>query len=269
VRRQQAVSTLAAFAETALANRVVLVTGAAGRYGQAIAHALGRAGATVAMSDVDASALDAARGALADAGTTPASALVADLVDAVQVERLVDDVASAHGRLDALVHCPAILGGVPVLEYELDAIDRMLTVNLRAALLCSQRCARMMSACGGGSIVLIGSVGSARAHPSAVVYDACKGALDAGARAMAVDLAPHGVRVNVLSPPAPADGWRTVAELFEGDLALGADGILKRDLANAAIFLVSDASVRVTGQVLFVDNGLTATLRWPSGGLVG
>ena len=250
------------FSADALAGRVVLVTGAAGTYGRAISYALASAGARVVMTDVDGEALDAARLAVRDAGFGVASLVVADMTRVEDVERLMRDIVTEHGRLDGLVHAAAYLGGVPFLEYEIDAMDRMIALNLRATLVCAQRSARVMAAHGGGSIVLLGSVGSLRAHASAVVYDACKGAVDAGARAMAVDLAPYGIRVNVIAPPRPVDRDAAVRDLWEGTLGLGADGILKRDLANAVVFLHSSASERMTGQVLVVDNGLTASLRW-------
>lgn len=252
-----------AWLPTLLAGRVAAVTGGGGRYGLAIAAALGEAGAALELIDVDAErVMRAAEDVHALTGATVRGHAL-DVRDDGGLEDLVGRIAAEHGRLDVWVNAAAVLGGMPFLTYDRAALDRTLDVNLRAALVGSQLAARVMVAGGrGGGIVHVGSVGSQRAHHDAVVYDATKGALDAAARAMAVDLRPHRIRVNVVAPVRPADGARPLHELRTALATPSDDGVLRRDVADLVVFLASDLAGRITGQVIAVDDGLLATLRW-------
>ena len=249
-----------------LNDKVAVVTGAGGTFGSAIAYALIRAGACVVLNDIEEEALGRVEGEISQRLSPPnkITRVIADVTLSTDVVRLIDTTLSSYGRLDILVNCAALLGGYPFLDYPEEEMKRMINLNLLGTLLCSQQAARAMKKSGGGCIIHIGSVGSARAQPNAVVYDACKGALDAGARAMAVDLAKYGIRINVISPSRPA------AEEDYGTSGppLGSDGITRQDLADAVVFFASDYSKRITGQSIWVDNGLTATLRWPENGIM-
>lgn len=246
--------------ETTLRGKVIIVAGAGGTYGAAISLALALAGASLFMCDVNAAALGARQRSIqAISRNANVQSMSVDLTDDADVARLTTSAASAWGGIDGFIHCAALLGGKPFLDYPIEEMDQMLRLNLRSVIVSAQSVAHRMR--NGGSIVLIGSVGSSRAHADAVVYDACKGALVAGARAMAVDLAAIGLRVNVVAPSRPVDRTESLEKMLTSSLSLGEDGILRRDLANAVVFFASEYSRHITGQTLYVDNGLTATLR--------
>ncbi len=234
---------------------VAVVTGAAGRFGLCIARTFHSAGAAVVLVDLDAGRLTEITDELNSIRPASATAIPADLTAPAVAAGLVNTAVSAHGRVDVLVNCAGQLGGSHFLDYDEAALRSMIDLNLTAALLCSHAAARVMAAGKGGTILHIGSVGSVRGHADAVPYDASKGGLDAAARAMAVDLALHDIRVNVIAPSRPA-----TPESAEPP-ALGSGVVLPEDVANLAVFLASGHAVRITGQVIFVDNGLTATLR--------
>ena len=179
--------------ENILDGKVAIVTGAVRNFGKAIAKGLLEAGAFVAINDCDREALEITTDELAQITGDRHSILdvLGDISVETEVDSLIGSVINHFGRLDVLINNAALKGGKPFLEYPITEIDRMIAVNLRGVLLCSQRASRVMAESGkGGSIIQIGSVNSARASASAVVYASCKGALDAGTRAMAVDLVP-------------------------------------------------------------------------------
>jgi NAD(P)-dependent dehydrogenase (short-subunit alcohol dehydrogenase family) len=122
----------------------------------------------------------------------------------------------------------------------------------------SVRAARYMVEHGGGTIINISSVGGLRAHRGLAGYDAAKGAVDSLTRSMALDLAPHGIRVNAVAPGQTRSGD---ARKLEG-VPVGRSGT-PLDIAAAVAFLASDAAAYITGQVLYVDGGLTAQLTPP------
>jgi 3-oxoacyl-[acyl-carrier protein] reductase len=128
--------------------------------------------------------------------------------------------------------------------------------------------ARHMAEAGGGCIIHISSVGGLRSHRGKAGYDASKGALDALTRSMAVDLAPYGIRVNAVAPgatlnrdPAPPHYARWVEQSKAG-IPLGRLAT-PEDIAAAVAFIASDAGAYITGQVIYVDGGLTAQLTPP------
>jgi NAD(P)-dependent dehydrogenase (short-subunit alcohol dehydrogenase family) len=157
---------------------------------------------------------------------------------------------------------------VHFLDISEDFLDAVLQNNLKSMFLCAQAAARWMVAQEKpGAIVNMSSVGAVRAHHSMVAYDASKGAVEAATRAMAIDLAPKQIRVNVVGPSSiviPA--WRaTLTSEANMEMArrmvpltrLGAPA----DIASAVLFLASDDAAFITGQVLYVDGGMTAQLR--------
>jgi NAD(P)-dependent dehydrogenase (short-subunit alcohol dehydrogenase family) len=154
----------------------------------------------------------------------------------------------------------------PFLEVEVAEFDALLGVNLRGIYFLAQRAARHMVAGGrGGSIITVASLTAVGAWPDVSVYGATKGGLVALTKAMALELAPHGVRANAIGPgtfhteltDALYSDPERVAGLVDR-IPLGRPG-LARDLAGATVFLASSASEYVTGQVLWVDGGWLVT----------
>ena len=187
---------------------------------------------------------------------------VGDLGSAVTLDALVET-AGGLGGIDILVNNGALTATFgPVLEVSDDRVDEILGVNLRSAVLLSLRAARVMAAKKRGSIVNLTSVGgSQRAHHDNAIYDVTKGGLDALTRALAVDLGPAGIRVNAVGPAATTDA---PAPGRAQDTPLRRGGV-PADVAAAVLYLVSDDAAFVTGQILYVDGGLSAQLRSPAG----
>lgn len=249
--------------------KVLLVTGAAGDIGAAIAEAFVDCGAAVLLSDVRAGALEDRALALAKRG--PVACLPADLRDPAGVVAMARTALAWHGRIDYLVNNAAIQHDGDVLDCEPDAFDDAYAVNVRAPYLLCREIAPAMRRQGGGSIVNIASVHATAPGPRRLAYATTKTALLGLTRSLAVDLGRHQIRVNALSPGATStsqlrDAWSRRQAEGAGDLFSHASrqhplGRLAApaDIAGAAVYL-SQASF-VTGVELRVDGGFLAALR--------
>ena len=248
--------------------RVVLVTGAGHNIGRDIAQRFAAEGAAVAVNALTGDEAEVTVGSLRAAGGR-AGSFPADVSDPDAVAAMVAAVHAEFGGLDVLVNNAAVptVGRVPLLELTVADWDRAFAVNARGVFLCTTAAARVMATAGGGAIVNISSIGATRAHRQAVAYDATKGAVEAATRAMALDLAPYGIRVNAVAPGAIANDRLAAAGPAEA-LARAAPIPLARvgtgaDVASAVAFLASADSAYLTGQVVIVDGGLAAQARPP------
>jgi 3-oxoacyl-[acyl-carrier protein] reductase len=250
---------------------VAVVTGSAGGLGRAIARRLGLDGAHIVASDREGDALAAVADRLAADGiaVTP---VVGDVSVEEGVAEVFDAVATTGLPLRVLVTTAGIAHGAEAEQHFLatDAAhwDRLMAANLRSVYLCARRAADVMAPGRRGVIVNVSSGGAAQAHRHRVAYDATKGAVESATRAMALDLAPWGIRVNAVAPGAIAGPRRSPIGPGGTDPApdvipLGRLGT-PEDVAGAVAFLVSDDAAYVTGAVLAVDGGLTAQLRPPA-----
>jgi 3-oxoacyl-[acyl-carrier protein] reductase len=244
-----------------LSGRCAIVTGSTRVIGRGIALALARNGAQVVVHGRDeADARRVVDEIAAQGGTGYACA--GDLADLATLDALVRTATSRAGRLDILVNNGAATDTFgPFLDFSDARVDEILAVNLRASILLARRAARVMATQGRGVIVNLTSVGgSQRAHFDNAIYDATKGGLDGLTRALAVDLGPLGIRVNAVGPAGtndlPPEGRGQELPLRRGGTP--------EDIAGAVLYLVSDDASFVTGQVLYVDGGLSAQLRSPS-----
>lgn len=248
-----------------LDGRVAIVAGAAHGIGRAIALALGAAGAPVACLDLDRAAAEETARAIAATGGRSV-AIGCDATDEASVGAAVGDCAQRLGPPRVLVHGVATLEvGGAVLETDLATWNRIVAMNLTSAFLTSRAVLPRMIAAGGGSIVLVASQLGSVGAPGRAAYCATKGALIQLAKAMAADLAPHGVRVNALSPGAIET--RRLEHRY-GDIARARAAIASKhlvdrlgqpdEIAAAALFLASDASSFMTGADLLVDGGYNA-----------
>jgi NAD(P)-dependent dehydrogenase (short-subunit alcohol dehydrogenase family) len=167
------------------------------------------------------------------------------------------------GRLDVLVNNAVIQGVGPSFpDTTLELFESVLRVNLIGLFHMSREAARMMIAQGGGAIVNIGSNVSKRAIHNRSAYVASKGGVDALTLAMAVDLAPHGIRVNTVAPGyIHTDRWEKLSEAHtqrrRANVPLGKEASAE-DVANAVLFLASDEAASITGARLVVDGGCSA-----------
>ena len=251
-----------------LEGKIALVTGAARGIGQAIADTLGRNGATVVYTDLDPqAAVDAARSGGAALG------FALDVGDPASVSAGVERVVARFGRLDILVNNAGI--GVPALErktvdqFSLDAWDALLKVDLTGVFLMSRAASRAMIAQKSGRIINIASVLGlvpARLQSS---YIAAKAGVVNLTKAMALELAPHGVLVNAVAPGSTQTlGWEqwikdAGSEALDlhtrlmSHIPLGRPGT-PQEMAHAVLFLAAPESSYITGHVLTVDGGWTA-----------
>ncbi len=239
---------------------VSLVTGAGSGIGAATAAVLAQRGDLVVCADLDESAARKVASSLPGA-----VAIAADVTDAADCDRMVEAALEHGGGLDAVVACAGIEIGGDALELDAATFRRVIDVNLTGSFLTAQRSARAMRAAGrGGSIVLIGSINSQMALPGGAAYAGSKGGVLMLGRALAVDLAVHAIRVNVIGPgvtdtPMSAttlgDEQRRARFMARIPLGRPAD---PREIATAAAFLTSDEAGYVTGAFLPVDGGWLA-----------
>jgi 3-oxoacyl-[acyl-carrier protein] reductase len=243
------------------ANQVVIVTGAGHGIGRAVAERFAAEGAFVAVND-----LDPTRAAEVAAAIGPAAlAVPADVSSKAAVDALFDTVMERIGRLDVLVNNAGdIHAARHFLEGDEAWWDHVLGVNLKGSFLCGHRAAHQMVRQRSGVIVNMSSGGATRAHRGNVAYDASKGGIEAMTRAMALDLAPYGVRVNAIVP-----GLIRTYDLDEDAAAergkvvpLGRLGS-PEDLAGPTVFLATDDARYITGACLVVDGGVLVQQRSP------
>lgn len=248
-----------------LDGRVALVTGGTGGIGLPLCKALAGAGASVGLVGRTVERTRAAAGEVGE----DALAVVADVTVKAEAERAVAETVARFGRLDVLVN--GVGGGgsgilAPAEDYPEEKWNWIMNLNLTSALWISQAAARRMIAQGeGGAILNISSVrGQLALRAGYSSYVAAKGALNMLTKQHATEWAPHGIRVNAISPTfvrtemvADMLADENFYQSLVGRIPLGriAD---PEDLLGAALFFCSDASGFVTGQVLTLDGGLTA-----------
>lgn len=246
-----------------LADRVALVTGAGRGIGLAIARAFAKQGADVVVADLHEESAARVAEEIRRLGRS-ALALEVDVAQPEQVVAMAERVVARFGRIDILVSNAGISQQDDFLDMPVEAWDRVIAVNLRGVFLCGQAVARRMTRTGGGSIVNIASQRAVTPGRRQAAYAASKGGVQTLTKAMALDLAPHGIRVNAIGPgPVMTDltsarfADPTEREEFLRRVPLGRLGE-PDDIAGAAVFLASDEARWVTGHCLFVDGGWLA-----------
>jgi NAD(P)-dependent dehydrogenase (short-subunit alcohol dehydrogenase family) len=243
-----------------LEGRGAIVTGGATGIGRVIARSLAREGCHVAINYVGAAdqAGQAVR-ELRDLGVE-AIALKADVRQAGEVQSMIGAAVETFARLDVLVNNAAVQTEGAFLDVSEDDWDRVIDTNLKGTFLCTQAAARHMVKSGGGSIVNIGSGCNYVPFPTLVAYTASKGGIEMLTKVASLSLAPRQIRVNCVAPGAILVE-RTERELpdyasqFAKITPMGRVG-MPEDVADAVVFLASDASRFITGQTIGVDGGL-------------
>jgi glucose 1-dehydrogenase len=244
-----------------LRGRVALVTGGGRGIGQAIALAFAREGARVAVADVDGATAAATARRI---GQRRALALQMDVADSMSVDAGFAALDRRWGRIDIAVANAAIEPIVPFLELEEDTWDRILDVNLKGTFLVAQRAARRMARRRRGVIITLSSVNAEVARPESAAYAASKGGVRQLTKAMAIGLAPLGIRVNAIGPGTVVTGltrhllrnraWRDAVN-SRTPMQRVAD---PKEIAEVAVFLASEASSYMTGSTVYVDGGRLA-----------
>jgi NAD(P)-dependent dehydrogenase (short-subunit alcohol dehydrogenase family) len=250
---------------TTPAGRVTVVTGGAKGIGWATVEAFLAEGARPVLLDRDEAALAEASRRLAERGIEHL-ALPLDVRDEAAVEAAMAKVVARYGRIDVLVNNAGIALRRPTLEVSLAEWQAVVDVNLTAVFLCARAAARSMVETGGGAIVNLASImglSGGGLYPN-LSYQSSKGGVVNLTRALAVEFAARGIRVNAVAPT-----W-VKTELTEG--LFKAPGLLERvldltpmrrlpepaDVANAIVFLASDRAALITGHTLPVDGGYLA-----------
>jgi 3-oxoacyl-[acyl-carrier protein] reductase len=239
------------------ADQVVLVTGAGHGIGRAVAERFASEGARVVVND-----LDETRASEVAAVLDGAIAIAADVAVKAQVDAMFDRVEAEFGPVDVLVNNAGnIHAARHFLEGDEAWWDQLLGVNLKGAFLCRSR-AQSMARRRSGVILNMSSGGATRAHRGNVAYDASKGGIEAMTRAMALDLAPYGVRVNAIVPGLirTYDLSPEVAAERGAVVPMGRLGT-PEDLAGPTVFLATDDARYITGACLVVDGGVLVQQR--------
>jgi NAD(P)-dependent dehydrogenase (short-subunit alcohol dehydrogenase family) len=243
-----------------LAGQVAIVTGSSRGIGKGTAQRLAREGMKIVLHGYEANELKATANEFRALGI-PSAAIVSDFSATDGVDVLFEGALKAFGTVDLLVNNAADLRRESIFKVSTELLDHQLAVNLRAPYLAAQRAAEIMLPKKHGSIVSISSVGGGRAHWNGLPYDVTKGGIDAMTRAMSLDLANVGIRVNAIAPGWITDRDPTNSQVRELAHRIPADRPGKTlEIGAAVAFLASDDAAYITGHILFVDGGLTAQL---------
>lgn len=250
---------------TPLAEKNIIVTGAASGIGREIVLSMSVAGAGVLAVDRDGRGLDETCSMVDGAKVTP---LVLDVLEDEAGEKVVGGVMEAFGGVDVLVNCAGIFPSRSALDLEAGEWDLVLSLNLRAPFLLSQAVARqMVAAKKGGNMVNVASAAGAVARPGVAHYCTSKAGLIMLTKALAIEWAEHDIRVNAVAPglietPGVEDLLATEEGRQEHQQKIAKIPVARTgkpgEVAETVVFLASDSASFVTGHTLFVDGGYSA-----------
>jgi gluconate 5-dehydrogenase len=248
-----------------ISGKLALVTGSSAGIGLALAKGLAQAGATVIINGRDKTKVQTACSVLSDAGLR-AHAAPFDVTDPAAVETAIELIETTIGPIDILVNNAGIQRRMPLDEFPAETWRELMSTNLDSVFYVAKAVARRMIPRRSGAVVNICSVQSELGRPNIAPYTASKGAVKMLTKGMAIDWGKHGIRVNGLGPGyfrTELNKALVADEKFSawlsGRTPLGRWGEVE-ELVGACVFLVSPAASFVTGHVLYVDGGVTATL---------
>ena len=245
-----------------LEGKVALVTGAGRGIGRGIALAFAGEGAKLAVSDLDYAAAEEVAAEIG-ASRGQAFALELDVANNEQIEKGIAAVLEKYGRIDILVNNAGIVKSSDFTDLTEELIDRHFNTNVKGLIMVSKPVVKLMIKQGGGRIINISSMSERIVGPRQAHYAATKGAVKMLTRGMAVELAPHNILVNAISPGIIET---RINKNLLGDPSRSEYALLRiplhragkpEEVAGAAVFLASPESSYVTGSTIFVDGGLT------------
>jgi NAD(P)-dependent dehydrogenase (short-subunit alcohol dehydrogenase family) len=248
-----------------LQDRVVVVTGAGGGIGRAIALGFAAAGSRVAVLGRGAEGLAATVDEIARAGGQ-ARAITCDVSSAASVADVAERSAAAFGPCHILVNNAGVIIGGGLDTLSLDAWNKTISINLTGCFLSSQTFSRQMRSRGGGAIVHVASIGAHHAVAQAGAYSVTKAGLAMLSRQLALEWSTHGIRSNVVNPgmtltPLTQARYEQPGAMARMSGAIPAGRVGRpQDIAEAVLFLASDRAAYITGQEITVDGGFTNML---------
>jgi 3-oxoacyl-[acyl-carrier protein] reductase len=242
-----------------LAGKVAFVTGAAGGIGAATARRFAREGAVVAVNDARPGGLDAVAADIEAAGAK-ALVMTGDVVNRADCERMIHDVTTAFGRLDILINNAGINRDAMAHKMSEEQWDAVLDVNLKGTFLCAQAALPGMRERGWGRVINTSSIGSL-GNVGQANYAASKAGVIGLTKTLALEYAKYGVTVNAIAPGPVMTAMlagvpdaikeKIIAQVPVGRIAA------PEEIAAVHVFLASDEAAFITGQVLFVDGGMS------------
>ena len=244
-----------------LVGKVALVTGAGRGIGLATAKAFAEAGALVILNARTPGSLDGLCAELSGNYSTHCSPLYFDVSDPDAVKQAFGQILTTHKRLDVLVNNAGILRDALFAMTPVSVMQEVMATNLFGTLFCAQLAARLMARNKSGSIINISSIIGVNGNEGQVVYGASKAAVIGLTKSLAKEIGASGIRVNAIAPgfidtdmisAVPQEKCKQIS----AGIRMGRLG-KPEDIANACLFLASDLSTYVTGQVLGVDGGMT------------
>lgn len=248
-----------------LRGQVALVTGSSQGIGLGIASRLAREGMRVVITGLERDQVESVGSELQAAGAE-ILAVPANLSSSAEIENLFKTTLNTFGTIDVLVNNAADLRRMPFEDVSEALMDYQLVVNIKAPMLCSQHAGAIMCAAGKGRIINITSPGAERAHLPGLPYDATKGAINSMTRALAVEYAQYNVLVNAVAP-GWANSWHA-GKITGESQEVAARIPLGRPLnfgevGGIVAFLASPDAAYVTGQIFYMDGGVTAQMSPP------
>src|SRR6266542_1271895 len=245
-----------------LRGRIAMLTGA-GRLGNAIAAELARAGASVGVVDIGADAAAKVADRARAAGAPKATHVAADVSKSAEVEKAVETIERELGPVDILVNAHGIFPNRPLLEMDEDEWDRVFAVNTKGTMLCCRAVARRLVDRGApGAIVNISSAAATSARAGGAHYTGSKAAVNLLTQVLAIELGPHGIRVNAIGPGLILDDVLREGGTHDSEyvrLMLRGTPLRRtgapEDIAPAVVFLASDRSGWTTGAILEITGG--------------
>lgn len=243
-----------------LSEKVVVVTGAGGGMGKAISEKLLAEGARVIGMDLKEESMK-------DQDHSQFTAVAVDILDEEAVAGAFAEAHKQFGKIDGLVNAIGMAQSAsPIEDVSLELWHKLMNVNVTSLFLTSKEAAKYMKKQNQGSIITIASISAVRPRPGLQAYIASKGAAESFSRALAIELAPHGIRVNTVHPgptdtgmlgqfaASGADVETTKKQIFADSVPMGRL-VAPSDIAESISYLISDRAAMVTGAVLHVDGG--------------